>query len=326
MMTKDSLGAVLGVALVVAVLSGVAAPALYPQERGPGALAERLAAMTAVTGYEQAMVDSLLRLVPGARRDRAGNAILVLGTGEPRRLFACPLDEPGYVVGGIRDDGWLTLRRVGPAPGPLFDQQLEGQRVTAFGVAGPVPGVVAVRSTHLSRGRSSGDEPFTVDQAYLDVGASSPAEVEKLGLAILSPVTLAKRPHRYGPGLLASPVAARRGACAALVGAAIGAATASITGQTVIAFTVESRITRRGILTLGNTLGPFTESVIVDGGDEELGQLAEAADTTLPTGRFGRAVLWSLPRRYGDSPVETVALQDIVNLERRLAQKIGGSR
>jgi len=326
MVTKDSLGAVLGVGLVVALLSGVAAPSLHSQARGPGALAERLAAMTAVTGYEQAMVDSLLRLVPGARRDRAGNAILVLGTGSPRRLIACPLDEPGYVVGGIRDDGWLTLRRVGPAPGPLFDQQLEGQRVTAFGVVGPVPGVVAVRSTHLSRGRGSSDEPFTVDQAYLDVGASSPAEVERLGIAILSPVALTKRPHLYGQGLLASPVAARRGACAALAGAAMGAATASTTGQTVIAFTVESRITRRGTLTLGNTLGPFAESVIVDGGDEELGQLAEAADTTLPTDRFGRAVLWSLPRRYGGSPVETVALQDILNLERRLAQKIGGSR
>src|ERR671937_163843 len=72
-------------------------------------LAMRLAGMTAVTGYEQAMVDTLLILLPGSRRDRAGNAVLALGSGEPRRLAACPLDETGFVVGRIRPDGWLTL-------------------------------------------------------------------------------------------------------------------------------------------------------------------------------------------------------------------------
>ena len=45
---------------------------------------------------------------------------------------------------------------------PLFDQQLEGHRVTVQGRRGPVPGVVAVRSIHLSRGRNAPSEaPFT---------------------------------------------------------------------------------------------------------------------------------------------------------------------
>ena len=61
----------------------------------------RLAALTAVTGYERTMVDTLLRLLPGATRDRAGNARLALGGGSARRLVACPLDEPGYVVGSV---------------------------------------------------------------------------------------------------------------------------------------------------------------------------------------------------------------------------------
>ncbi len=323
---KGSFPARLLVGLGAVSITVATAGPLPAQDRGSEALAERLAAMTAVTGYEQAMVDSLLHLLPAARRDRAGNAVITLGTGEPRRLFACPLDEPGYVIGGIRDDGWLTLRRVGPAPGPLFDQQLEGQRVLVFGLVGPVPGVVAVRSTHLARGRSASDDPFSIDQAYLDVGASSPAEVEKLGIAVLSPVTLAKRPHRYGQELLAAPAAARRGACAALATASLGTPAGIASGQLVIAFTVESRITRRGILTLGNALGPFASTVIVDGGDEDLGQLSEAVDTTLPPGRFGRVLLWSLPRRYGGTPVETIAMPDVANLERRLAQAFVGGR
>src|SRR5881296_2794646 len=174
-------------------------------------LALRFASMTAVTGLEQAMVDSLRALFPGSTRDQAGNVTLTLGQGSPKRLFTCPLDEVGYVVGNILPDGFLLLRRVGgggrTAP-PLLDQELEGHRVTVFGTRSAVPGVVAVRSTHLTRGRVATGAPdpmFTVDNAYVDVGASAAADVRALGIDVLAPVTLAKQPHRYGDRLLAGP-------------------------------------------------------------------------------------------------------------------------
>src|SRR3989449_8950484 len=145
--------------------------------------------MTAVTGLEQAMADSLLALVPGSARDRAGNVTLTLGAGgAPKRLVACPLDEVGYVVGNLTDDGYLTLRRVGTrAAYPLFDQQLEGQPVTVFGAGGmAVPGVVAVKSTHLARGRPAGSEPvFTADNASVGAGATSRDEEPALGIGLL---------------------------------------------------------------------------------------------------------------------------------------------
>src|SRR5437870_12977109 len=80
-------------------------------------LALRFASMTAVTGLEQAMVDSLRALFPGSTRDQAGNVTLTLGQGSPKRLFTCPLDEVGYVVGNILPDGFLLLRRVGGGGG-----------------------------------------------------------------------------------------------------------------------------------------------------------------------------------------------------------------
>src|SRR5688500_10319761 len=42
-------------------------------------LAIRMASMSAVTGYERALVDTVLRLLPGSARDRAGNAWVTLG-------------------------------------------------------------------------------------------------------------------------------------------------------------------------------------------------------------------------------------------------------
>jgi putative aminopeptidase FrvX len=264
--------------------------------QNPESLAVRFSAMTAVTGYEQAMTDSLLSLLPGSSRDRIGNVTLTLGRGAPRRLVSCALDEIGYAVGNITDDGYLTLRRVGGGPRlyPLFDQQLEGERVTLFGRRGPVPGVVAVRSTHLTRGRPTGNEaPFTVDNAYVDVGATSRDDVLALGLGLLTPVSLAKRPHRYGDRLLAAPNAGRRSACAALAAAALSRP--RVRGSVVVAFTVQSLYAdSAGLKAVMNLQGPFesTRDVIV-------------------------------ASRFPDTAVETVSLRDVNALVAELSRWMG---
>jgi putative aminopeptidase FrvX len=229
----------------------------------PG-LVTRLSSMTAVSGYESAIADSVQRLLPGATRDRLGNVVLTLGTGEPRRLVYCGLDEPGYVVGNITDDGYLRLRREGSGrdTSPLFDQQIEGQRVTVWGRRGGIPGVVAVRSVHLTRGRSAAaDQPFTVDGAWVDVGVTSRAQAESLGILLLSPVALTKQPRRYGPnnGLLAGPFVGRRAACAALLFAASGSP--KVQGTVVVSFAVQTlQAGRPGVAALAALHGPFTET------------------------------------------------------------------
>ena len=228
------------------------------------ALATRLASMTAVSGYESAIADSVQSLLPGAKHDRLGNVILTLGSGTPKRLLYCGLDEPGYVVGNITDDGFLRLRREGTGRGtsPLFDQQIEGQRVTVWGRRGGIPGVVAVRSVHLTRGRAAGaDQPFTVDDAWVDVGVSSRAQAESLGILLLSPVALTKRPTFYGPndGLLTGPFVGRRAACAALLVAALDRP--KVQGTVVVAFAVQTQqATRPGVTALSALHGPFAET------------------------------------------------------------------
>ena len=265
----------------------------------PESLSVRFTGMTAVTGYEQSMPDSLLALLPGSVRDRTGNVTVTLGRGAPKRLVYCDLDEIGYAVGNITDDGYITLRRVGGGVRlyPLFDQQLEGHRVTLFGRKGPVPGVVAVRSTHLARGRPTGNEaPFTVDNAYVDVGAASRDGALALGMSLLTPVSLTKRPQRYGDRLLAAPNAGRRAACAALASAAL--ARPRVRGTVVVAFTVQSLYAdTAGLKTVVNLEGPFTEARMV-----------------------------TLPSKFPDTTVETVRLRDVDALMADVVKWIGGSQ
>ena len=295
-------------------------------------LATRLAAMTAVTGYEQGMVDSLLALVPGAARDRAGNAVVALGGGQRRRLVACPVSEPGFVVGNVRDDGWLTLRRAPGRVSPLVERQLEGQRVTVFGRRGAVPGVIGVRSIHLPRGRGTGgDGAFTVDSAYLDIGAATRAEVAATGVEVLSPVAMAKRPQRYGADLLAAPVAARRTACAALVLAARRAIAEQgmvpRDESVVIAFVVEQDLLGRGLATVANTRGPFAETLLVDGGPGTAGAVVRGADTLgAQWPALGGVTRWTLGARYAATAVETTSLGGADSLRSALVRWMGGVR
>lgn len=300
------------------------------QAQTTDSLAFRLAAMSAVTGLEDAMAESLMALLPGAALDRAGNVVLSRGSGDPVRVAMCPMDEVGYVVGGISADGYLTLRRVGATnPGPLYDQFLEGHRVTVFGRRGAVQGVVGVRSTHLTRGRAAGsDQPFSLDSAFVDVGAATAEHVAGLGIEVLAPVTRAKRPHRYGGRLLAAPNVAQRAGCAALLSAALRATPAS--GTTMVAFTRRRHFSMDGAAYVHwdrartvdassfIVLGEVSPGGAVGGGPQ-------VSDSILP-GTGGRRVThWTLPARYARTPVETVSLDDVAALEARLAAFLGGT-
>ena len=320
-------------ALALSLMAGAVSAARAQASPTLPGLAARLAGMTAVTGYEQPMIDSLLTLLPGAARDRAGNAVLVLGSGGRRRLAACPVSEPGFVVGGVRDDGWLTLRRSAGTAAPTLERQLEGQRVTVFGRQGPRPGVVAVRSIHLTRGRAVGSEgAFTVDSAYVDVGASSSADVAAAGIRVLSPVALAKRPQRYGSELLAAPAAGRRTACAALLLAARDAAAGRgmvPRGETVVvAFVVEQDLSARGLATLAAQRGPFAETVLLDAGDTALSAVQRSADTSLAARwpALGAVERWTVGVRYPGSAVETASLGGADSLRAALGRWIGGAK
>jgi putative aminopeptidase FrvX len=283
-------------------------------------LARRLAAMTAVSGYEQSLGDTLGTLLAGARRDRAGNVVLTLGSGEPRSLIACPLDEPGYVVGGIRPDGYLTLRRVGRVRGPLADQQIEGQRVTLWGRRGGVPGVVGVRSIHLTNGRPPlPDTPFSVDEAIVDVGADNASGVAALGIGVLTPVALTKRPFVYADSLLASPSVGRRTACAALLRAA--QTTVPPKGTVVVAFVVEQLFTQRGLLTVARNMGPFTDALLLEAGS---GATRTGSKTSPDSVALRSFETWFLPVRHAGTAVETVSLREAAALERGLAFRIRG--
>ena len=76
-------------------VSGLAVLVLtaYPPNRLSGQTAQtvdqlalRFTSWTAVTGFERAVTDSLVALLPGGTRDRFGNVIVTLGRGDRKSV------------------------------------------------------------------------------------------------------------------------------------------------------------------------------------------------------------------------------------------------
>ena len=96
-----------------------------------------LAETPAVSGYEEplaaALKQRLARFSPSRMisGDNLGNVWVKLGSGGRVRLLVACVDEPGYVVSGITEDGYLRVQRLPQRPPhPWFDLLHSAQPVT----------------------------------------------------------------------------------------------------------------------------------------------------------------------------------------------------
>jgi putative aminopeptidase FrvX len=242
-----------------AALALFAIPALA-QRRAVDAVATWIA-LDAPTGREHHATDIIRRDVAGWTRDRTGNLVVRRGSGSPRRVVACPLDQASYVVSAITPNGYMRLHGAGNARRHvLWDQFHEGQRVRVLTRAGAVQGVIAVRSTHLWRRRGVDTLVTTIDDLWLDIGARTAAEVRARGIELLDPVVREWPTWRYGE-FVAGPGAAARTACAA-VAAASRHTPAS--GETIYVLAVQSAFNHVGLAAVLTDLGTADTVTLVD--------------------------------------------------------------
>lgn len=219
-------------------------------------------------GREHLLTDVIMKEMPGWQRDQLGNLILRKGSGSPRRVIACGLDRPGFAVTQITDDGYLRLREVGAGrQHSLWIQFHEGQQVRVLTRSGVVPGVVIVKSTHLQR-RVANTPVATLDDLWVDVGASSTAEVRQLGIEMLDPVVrnqlgeLSSQLYGYGHYFVSGQLASVRVGCAAVAAATVRGNVTN--GETIFLLTTLRSFGHDGLEAALRTLGRVDEVTLVD--------------------------------------------------------------
>jgi putative aminopeptidase FrvX len=139
-----------------------------------------------VSGMEDPVRETVVRLLPSwaqTQTDTAGNLWLTIGKGEPTIVFIAHLDEIGFRVTGIRENGLLDLAPVGG----LFPSLWEAKPALVHTGRATVPGVF------LPRDQAATQNPKrTPPELRADVGTTSRAATAALGIQVGNTLTMPK--------------------------------------------------------------------------------------------------------------------------------------
>lgn len=129
-----------------------------------------------VSGYEEKAAKVFLDYLSFAEteKDLHGNAYAALNPGAPFRIMlAGHIDEIGFVVHHIGDDGLLWFKTVGGHDASI----VVGQRVWVHGRNGRIGGVIGRKAIHLLTDEERKKRPEIYD-LWIDIGAAKKEEAE----------------------------------------------------------------------------------------------------------------------------------------------------
>lgn len=213
-------------------------------------LIERLSLAAGVSGAEQE-IRALLAQEAETRcdwvkTDRLGNVIAFKKgrSSERRILVAAHMDEVGFLITDVMEDGCLRFDVVGGCD----PRTVYGKRVLAG--SKKVPGIIGGKTVH-QRSAEERDKAFTIDQMYLDIGALTREEagrlVERGEFCVYdSPFV------PFGDGYLKGKALDNRVGCAA----ALTAMAETPAFDTWFAFTVQEEVGLRGAYAAAYELRP----------------------------------------------------------------------
>jgi putative aminopeptidase FrvX len=168
------------------VLALVATASAAAQDRTVQLL-QRITDAAGAPGFEEpirkVMVDEMRPLAASLTFDGLGSIIAAQGNTGPRVMIDAHMDELGGVIRRVTPRGLLTMQMLGG----WLDQALVDQRWTIIGSKGPVRAVTGIRDVHVVPAEER-THVYARDTLYLDVGASTEAEVASMGIGPGDPV------------------------------------------------------------------------------------------------------------------------------------------
>jgi endoglucanase len=170
-------------------------------------LLAELCAVPAPSGAETELADLLHeRWAPRCaevRRDPIGNLIARVGGTGPRVLLQAHMDQVGYVVRHITDDGFVLLdtaqgdRRTGPER-----RHPVGQPVRILTRSGSwIDGILAASSGHVLTAKQREDHELSFNDFWVELGMSRHA-IREAGVHVGAPVIFSAPTRRVGDLLI----------------------------------------------------------------------------------------------------------------------------
>jgi len=153
-----------------------------------------------IAGYEDEIRDiikaELEDFVDEIRVDKLGNVICVKNGNEFKEMIAAHIDEIGFMVKFIEENGFLRLTPIGG----WFSQTVLNQRVVLHTRNGRIYGVVGSKPPHFMK-EDERRKIIEIRDMFVDIGANSREDVKKMGVEVGTPVTIDRECVRIGDKL-----------------------------------------------------------------------------------------------------------------------------
>jgi endoglucanase len=220
-------------------------------------LLKEITEASGVPGYEsdvRAIMRQYLEGVAEIEQDKMGSFIgKHAGQADgPRVMLAGHMDEIGFMVRHITDDGFLKVLPLGG----WWDQVLLGHRVMVKTTKGDVIGVLGAKPPHLLEAEERKKIVEKKDM-YIDVGATSAEEVREMGVRIGDPIIpVSEFTVMAGPGYYLSKAFDNRVGCALAMQALEQLAAEGHPNVIYAVGTVQEEVGTRGAKTTAFAINP----------------------------------------------------------------------
>lgn len=150
---------------------------------GTARLLQELTNAPGPSAFEEAVREIVVReyeaLGATVTYDGLGSVLATLpgNNSGPRIMVSAHMDEVGLMVQYVTSDGFIRVKLLGG----ILEQALPDQRWMILGRNGPVMAVSGLRTIHVTP-QSQRSQVWSLEELFLDVGASSREEVAALGI------------------------------------------------------------------------------------------------------------------------------------------------
>ena len=199
-----------------------------------------------VSGMETPVRVTVQKLLPAwakTETDTAGNLWVRVGQGDPVVVFVAHLDEIGYRVDSVLDDGSLRITN----QGGFFQSLFEAEPALVHTPKGDVPGVFLPRDTGTTR---HNPPPLRVT-----VGATSRQAALALGVTVGSTITMPKQFMRLAGTRATGRSFDDRMGCASLILALRRLDRSKLKHQVIFVFSTREEIGLEGARAAATALG-----------------------------------------------------------------------
>lgn len=187
-------------------------------------------------------------------QDKLGNVVATYGSqnaSAKKIMIFAHMDEVGFMVRKIEDDGFIKFERVG-GPAKIT---MPGSTVTLNGKSGSVYGCIGIKSYHFANAAERVNTP-AIEDLWIDIGANSKEQALSMGINVGTPISIKNDPILLANNLVCSKALDDRVGCAALLGIADAIAQQNLQHTVYLVASVQEEFNIRGILPVLNKINP----------------------------------------------------------------------